>query len=397
MKPGLVVAAVVAVLACGALPVCAQDRPSLKFGTNLQIDLRVKMQLDVSEGELDIYRKRIGIEGRFLKRFAYQIERELDSDRPWRDVFVDAQLFESVQVRGGHFKLPFGLDQLTSPTRLDFVYRSRIGQDLTPGRDAGVSLHGRLIGRRLGYELGAFSHDGDNARWGASRENPGAGPTVAARFTVRPYRAASTSVLRRLELGLDATAGDIAEGRHSLRSRTIAGEELDEPIYVNGRRVRVGVDASWRSRGFSAVVEGLRVQDERRGQGVLGDDLPPVLSSGWYASGSWLMTGETKTDRVDPRHPLFQGGIGALELAARVERIGMASGAADEAPSRHPRAARLLESSNQLVTLGVNWYLNRWVKVQANAIREERGHSRDAAWSGRSVVWVPVFRVQFVL
>lgn len=397
MKLGLVVAAVVAVLECGVVPVCAQDEPSLKFGRNLQIDFRVKMQVDVREGELDINRKRVGIEGRFLKHFEYQIERELDSDRPWRDVFVDAQLFESARVRGGHFKLPFGLDQLTSPTRLDFVYRSRVGQDLTPGRDTGLSLHGRLMGRRLGYELGAFSRDGDNARWGERRENPGAGATVAARFTVRPYRAASTSALRKLELGVNATAGDIAEGRHSLRSRTIGGEELFEPVYVSGRRLRVGADASWRSQGFSAAVEGLRVRDERRGQGVLGDDLQPVLSSGWYASGSWLMTGETKTDRIDPRRPLFQGGIGALELAARVERIGMASGASDEAPARHPRAVRLLESSNQLMTLGVNWYLNRWMKVQANAICEKRGHSSDAAWSGRSVVWTPVFRVQVVL
>jgi phosphate-selective porin len=118
------------------------------------------------------------------------------------------------------------------------------------------------------------------------------------------------------------------------------------------------------------------------------------MSGGWYVAGAWLVTGETKTDWVEPFRPVFRGGLGAVELAARVERSRRwAHG--DEAPSTHPRAGVLVDSGVGVWTLGVNWYLNRWIKVQANAVRERSGES--ATSFGGNARWMPVFRVQFVL
>jgi phosphate-selective porin OprO/OprP len=379
----------IALLACGAAPSLAQDRPAFELGSHLHVEPTVKVQVDTSEGDVDFARKRVGIQGHFFERFEYQLERELDSERPWRDAFVDAQLYDGLQVRGGRFKVPFGLDQLTSPTRLDFVYRSRIGHDLTPGRDVGGSVHGRLFGRRLAYDVGMFAGDGDNARWD---ENPGAGPTAAGRVVVSPFRAAGDqSALRRLEFGFNGTVGRIAEGRHSVRSRDVRGDETAPAVYVNGSRQRFGADVSWRYSSFSIAAEGLQVREERLGQGIFGEDLPLLVSSGWYVSGSWLLTGETKTDRVTPRRPLLGGGAGAIELAARLERIGVSIHGASEARSIDPRAASFAGGNQQLVTLGVNGYVNRWIKLQANAIRDER---LDA---GAAPGWTPVFRFQFVL
>jgi phosphate-selective porin OprO/OprP len=366
---------------------------------NLSADVRRDPDLD--EG-FDLTRRRIGIEGVFLKHFEFQVEREIRRDDPWRDVFVDFQYFTNAQVRSGKFKLPFGMDQLTNPTRLDFVHRSRIGDLLSPGRDIGVAVHGRFWGRGLTYEAGVFQHDGDKARF---QENPGADSTGAGRVTGRPFRLLKAQPLRSLELGANLTIGDVPEGLNGLRGRTPFRESFFDPVYVNGRRVRLGTDMNWTPGPFSVKTELVRVEDERLGQGLLGENLPAAVSSGWYLSGTWLATGERKSARVEPRGPLFQGGFGALELAARYEEMRFGSRGAeipadDSAASDHPRAAHLVGVTYEAWTLGINWYLNRWIRAQANVIRESglrNAFPDESLELTTTPLFSYVFRLQFSL
>ena len=53
-----------------------------------------------------------------------------------------------------------------------------------------------------------------------------------------------------------------------------------------------------------------------------------------------------------------------------------ASSASDSDPARSirlasdaPRAEVILGNSDRAYTFGVNWYVNRWVKIQANLVR----------------------------
>src|SRR5712691_5551832 len=68
-------------------------RPSLEIHDLFTADLRVKSQSDFRDfpeepgrdekALFDLHRARVGVEGRFLKRFDYQVERELrDTSRP---------------------------------------------------------------------------------------------------------------------------------------------------------------------------------------------------------------------------------------------------------------------------------------------------------------------------
>jgi phosphate-selective porin len=98
-----------------------------------------------------------------VKHVDFQVEYELGVHE-WRDVYLDYRQFKVAQVRGGIFKVPFGLDEHTSATSLDFIYRSRISSRLAPGRDRGVSLHGRVVKNIVRYEAGVFGNDGDKAR-----------------------------------------------------------------------------------------------------------------------------------------------------------------------------------------------------------------------------------------
>jgi hypothetical protein len=52
--------------------------------------------------------------------------------------------------------------------------------------------------------------------------------------------------------------------------------------------------------------------------------------------------------------------------------------------------------SDRAWTLGLNWYMNRFVKVQANVARESRDDA-GAPIPGRARFWNRLLRVQFHL
>jgi phosphate-selective porin OprO/OprP len=351
-----------------------RDRPTVSYGDLLRVDLRGNVQADLrgSDVELDdsdtsrfdLARRRIGVEGRIGDVADFQIEREIASNG-WRDVYLNVRADDRLQLQGGKFKLPFGLDENTSSRNLDFVYRSRASQ-LAPGRDRGVMAHGRVGTVR--YSTGVFAHDGDNAR-GSDTVNSYGGRTAAARLTVQPFRGSDTP-MEDLHVGAAFTASDVPEGLSDMRGDTALGHTFFAAGYgVGGARRRAGLEARWQAGPFGAQGEFIRLSDERRGQSITNGDLPPIVARAWYAQATWVLTGENKSRADRPSRPLPGGGIGAIELALRVERIGFESRGA-EPPSLGPRAETIAPHTNSALTLGVNWSLNRWVRVQFNMIRD---------------------------
>jgi phosphate-selective porin OprO and OprP len=374
-------------------------RPMVRFG-DVRIDFHLKYQWDRRESSSDgsenedwssdLANRRVGVEGRLANTIVFQIERELAGNDPWRDVFVNYAAFKPVQVQAGKFKLPLGLEENTSITNLDFVYRSLAANQLAPGRDRGVMAHGRVLRHIVRYEFGVFDHDGRNARTNNPQRVFG-GTTLAARLTAQPFRSIHSSA-SDLEVGLAVTASEIPFGLSSLRGESVLGDVFYTPTqYVEGVRKRTAFEARWRPGPFSVKSEYIRVTTERRGQSVEDTDLPPLLASGWYVSGTWAVTGDRKARGLDaPERPLFHGGPGAIELAMRVEKLAFGSASSGERPSNGPRAAVVAGAADRATTVGVNWYVNRWVKLQWNLIHEE-----ITTQTGTSPhAWSRVFRLQ---
>jgi phosphate-selective porin len=110
------------------------------------------------------------------------------------------------------------------------------------------------------------------------------------------------------------------------------------------------------------------------------------------------MTGEIKADGLAvPRRPLFRGGIGAVEFAARLERLTFGSAADDRAPSAAPRAEVIEGNSDRVETAGVNWYMNRWMKVQFNIIHDTVRDPSQGPNPDRAGFWSHVLRFQLSL
>jgi phosphate-selective porin OprO and OprP len=382
-----------------------EKNPSLRVGSNLRFDVHFKSQADWrdfpdqaadSDDVFDLHRARIVVDGRATKYVEYQVEREMrDDNRPWRDVFANVRPLRAFELQVGRFKVPFGLEQTTGVMDLNFAYRSLASSYLAPGRDIGAMAHGRMLRNALRYEAGVFREGGDNARV-VDEIGSASQRTIAARVVARPLSAARFSSLRNLELGGALTAGRVPEGLNSLRAETIPGDRLADRIYVNGLRRRLGAELQWRPGSASVQGEVIRVSEERQGQGIDNENLPAAVQSGWYLAGTWLVTGEEKKGNIDPARPLLQGGIGAVEIAGRVEAITFGSRSTAEPPAPGPRAHRILEKRDTVWTVGVNWYLNELLRVQANVIREEREEGGILLPTlGRT--WSRTLRVQFQL
>jgi phosphate-selective porin OprO and OprP len=384
------------------------DHPSLNFGKGTRIDFRARLAGELRDSEapfdnddatdsLDIAKRRLGVAGQIRNIVDFQVEAEVGSSNVWRDVYVNYRQFDFVQVQGGKFKLPFSLDENTSATNLDFVNRSRAANQLAPGRDIGVMVHGRLFRRVLGYEVGVFNRDGDNARTADSDRVHGE-QTFAARATVQPFRQ-TDSLLKDIQVGVAMTRSDLAEGYPDLRGRTALDMRFFQAdAWVMGARKRHGFEVRWRPGPASIKAEWMRVSDERLEQGVDDGTLSPLLGTGWYISGTWALTGEHKAGRVDnPRRPLFRGGYGAVEVAARIEKIAYGSKDNDEAPSDGPRANVIRGNSDRVDTFGVNWYPMRWIKVQFNVVRDTLADPNQGPLPAQPSFWSRVFRFQVSL
>jgi phosphate-selective porin len=375
------------------------DRPSLRWGDRFRLDARLRLQNDFqwSPAFADGYDfffalKRAGVRGNVGHAVTYAVDREVNVPAPWRDVYVNVRISPALEIQAGQFKLPFGLDQNTPLTSLDFVYRSRLGALLSPGRDPGVMVHGRSSDDRWTYFAGAFTHDGRTARIVGDERRVQGGATFAGRLHARPFGTSSTAV-RTLQLGLATTLSDVPEGLPALRGTLpIGGTFLLPATPVNGRRVRIGLEAQWLPGTFSFRGELAHVMTERRRLGPGESDLSPLRATAWFASAIWIATGEKAVAGPDdPERPLFDGGPGALEIGARVERLSFDSSGAGP-PSLAPDADAVARRSDLVWTFGATWYWNRWAKVQANLIRDRLTGQLTPSVSR----WSRVVRLQLV-
>jgi phosphate-selective porin len=319
------------------------NRPVVRYGNWFELDVRALLDVLVEAHDpepadggatFDWSRRRIGIQGTVTRYVEYEVDYGFDAaneqSAAWRDVFVNVRPALYAQVQAGKFKIPFGYERLTGPRSLDFVYRSRVSDALTPGRSVGVMLHGRAFNRLVRYAAGAFQDDGDQPpEIEPGEEVPGTDPgaesrTWAARATLAPLRLTSLKgKYNNLEIGGAYTRGTIPEGRNHLQGDTAYGGDFFGRHYATkGARTRAGLEVSWAIGPASIAAEYIVSRDAREGQGVgtegqLDNDLPAIEGRGWYVAGAWVLTGENRDGGVTPNRPLFGGGFGAVQVDLR--------------------------------------------------------------------------------
>lgn len=407
-----VVLAAAALIALAA-PALAQDRrglvwdnrPSIVFGEDVNIDLKGRVQLDgrwfdpeIGEEKFDVRTVRVGLKGDLTRHFDWEIEREIEElydegvteDQielgvvqprwrfgEWKDIFLNWSTFDVIRVKGGRFKMPFGLEQNTSVSDLDFAYRTLGSTKIAPGRDRGVMAYGELFGGALIYEAGVFDDDGDNGvleepRFVLEGEDlEGLGPSFATRVVAELFRGLPVhDRMKGAEFGIAYTRSYVPEGLNSLRGEDIWGYDFFDPVYVKGNRDRIGLQFDWSPGPTGFRTEWMQSREQRLGQSNRNEDLSDFIGRAWYTSVTWILTGEDKDGDVTPNNPLFQGGFGLFEIGARFDELTFKSAGTEGPAFRNPRADHQLPNTVSTITFGVNWLVNRWVKVVANGFRQ---------------------------
>lgn len=398
------------------------NRPSIVFGEDINIDLKGRVQLDwrrfdpeVGEEAFDPRTLRIGLKGELTRHFDWEIEREIDEtieDGPiegkwrfgqWKDVFINWTTFDAFSIKGGRFKMPFGLEQTTSVSDLDFAYRTLGSVKIAPGRDTGVMAYGELFGGSLVYEAGVFDDDGDNGELeefrfvgeGQLGDLEDVGPSVALRVVGEIFRGLPVhDRLKGAEFGIAFTSSDVPEGLNSLQGEDVWGFNFVERVYVNGRRQRLGVQFDWSPGPLGFKSEWMQSREERLGQSNRNADLSDFIGTAWYTSATWIVTGEDKDSDVLPNDPLFGGGIGVVEVGVRYDRLTFESAAKEGPDFTNPRSEHFTPNTDSTLTFGVNWMPIRWVKVVANALRQTFDDVNRAPIVGTPGYWSGLLRLQ---
>jgi phosphate-selective porin len=369
---------------------------SLRFGDSFRLEPKVRLQADfllhdefgVPEDSFSWGSRRIGVDGELFNRVQFQIERALqeddDDDTAWRDVYVDVRINRAFQVRGGRFKLPFSMERTTSRDDLDFLQRATAVRAIAPSRDTGVMVHGRFADRKLEYEAGVFQHaDGFENIEGNLLGDFGA--TLAGRLIFSPIRGNDDGFTRDLQFGAAFVQNDVPEGLNSTVGRTFDGERFFDRLNINGGRTRFGAEGLWNAGRLTLKGEWLKLSDERLGQAVTDEDLSNLVQQGGYITGVVRVLGDPG-DRA-----------GAVDVAARLDRLTLKSANQDDEPFTNPRADTVAPLAKDTFTVGANWLPHRWFKVQFNLIQERLVDELGVRDLPTESVWTTVMRLQFSL
>jgi phosphate-selective porin OprO/OprP len=295
------------------------------------------------------------------------------------DAYINYHYSPALQLQAGRFKPPVGLEYLQSDTALFFNERS-LDTDLIPGRDLGFELHGDVFGGVLSYAAGIFNGVGDNQRnttdtaFQDDREFDG-------RLFVQPFKASSIVALQNLGVGVggswgtssitntldlpNTTGGTLPGFVTDGQQQFFAYNPLVGGVMAHGTHWRLSPQGYYYYGPFGLLGE-YAISD----QGVENSatrQTADLRNTAWEIAGGWVLTGESDSyTGVTPSHPFDprNGGWGAWQVVARYAELNVDDDA-------FPVFANPATSASgaQAWAVGLNWYLNRNIRVNASFSR----------------------------
>ena len=183
------------------------------------------------------------------------------------------------RFQAGQFKAPFGLQQLTSSGRLQFVDRAITDSKFNPGRDMGAMFSGTFAERRAGYDLGFFNGSGESLR------QNNRGHLLVGRVFFQPLGSYALS-----ESSVDAATkpvlhiGTAARTGKQIRGRTTTGvvEEPDNQTAVN-------VEFAFKASRLYSTAEYFWMTDEQENP----QSGPDIDARGFHAQAGYMVVPKT--------------------------------------------------------------------------------------------------------
>jgi phosphate-selective porin OprO/OprP len=344
----------------------------IRFRGYIQSDGRFVGDTDLTSGPSTFVLRRVRpvVEATAFKIFDFKLMPDFGGGTTvLQDAYADARFASWFRVRAGKYKAPFGLSRLQSATEMTFIERGTPTL-IAPNRDLGVMAFGDLLGERLSYQIGVFNGVVDG---GSADIDDRSGKDVVARVFTHPFRKAQRGTWKELGIGIAASGGsqrgtvatpDLPTYRTAAQQvffRYRADLTPEGTTIANGDHWRIGPQAYY-YRGPVGLLTEYYVSNQKLRRGVVTGD---NAARAWQLESSYVLTGEDASYRgVIPRRSFERAtggtGWGAFELIARYGRFEVDDDVFQVFANPAVSAGRADD-----VVGGVNWYLNRMVKVTA--------------------------------
>ena len=318
-----------------------------------------------------VRRARLGIEATAAEHYEFRLLPDFGQGMARvQDAYVNVHYLDQFQFEAGKFKQPFSYEQLIQDRFVPTMERSLIDQ-LVPQRDAGLMIHGQnLLGDRVEYALaisdGVINGDFDTAP----------GKDFAARLAVRSFNSDRWSDwLRGWQMGMAITTGVEGVGIAAPATLRTPGSvpffNFLAAVREDGVRNRYGPEIVYIHGPIGVVVQYLYETDQYRTAPARPRVTVPI--SGFFGMATVLLTGETRTtysEAIAPlrpfeiRHPFANPGAWALVF--RMSRLVLDANAVFAAGLDRLSDPAANSNGATELTIGFNWYLNKWVRAQFN-------------------------------
>ncbi len=323
-------------------------------------------------GNMEFRRARIELKGTAYKDWHYELGIDLfdgsDQENAGAGNTIDQAYikytgFEPAWISAGRSKTPFGLEEITSSKRISTIERSIIS-DFHPaaGKQQNIAVGGDLADM-FTWHAALVDQEATDGTDGTKTFGYGGRVTFSPvhddgkvlHFGLAYYDAnpdvndGARDTIFRTRMGVH-TAEDGGAFRPRLRTDGTTPHALDKDETV-------GLEAAFVTGPFSLQGEYFQ-RDMRVANVATGASVVDPEAEGYYLQGTWTLTGESRSykwkdgkfDRVKPG-----GRNGAWELVGRWESVELDTDVATAS-----------ELEFELLTLGLNWYVNRNVTMKLN-------------------------------
>jgi len=291
-----------------------------------------------------------------------------------QDVWIDYKQFPDFVIKAGKFKTPFDLENLQDSRYTDFVELG-LTNNLSPQRDIGVQVGGNLYFDWIQYAAGVFNGaaDHENPYGGTSTANYENGnATGVGRIFATPFKDTDIKPLQGFGVGFAASYGK-EKGSDIPTSYVTTGQEpffsyngtpgAAGAVQNDGPQLRTEPQAYYYYKSLGLLVEKVNDQESLEYQGTGNSYVRYKPNNKAYgAQASYVLTGEDATyNGVTPKYDFDPkaGHWGAFEVAGRWDQLKLDPTIFSE------NFANLNSSASEATewTAGLNWYLNKNVKV----------------------------------
>lgn len=273
-----------------------------------------------------------------------------------KDVWISFNYLSFGQLRVGHMKEPFSLEQMVSGKNTVFMERS-LANALAPGRNTGLAILGNSSDKGISWSAGVFT-EADNLGQAKAHDNYYG---FSSRVTYLPWKQESSL----LHLG---AAWNTRKSKKGNRNRFSSRPEAHLVYKMANTGLMEADSINMLGLEFAAMKGRFLFQGEYIGAYLDSPALNDPGFSGFYLLASYLLTEDKHSYKksngtiggVSPSNPFgMEDGMGAWEMAVRFSQVEL-----DDSLI----SGGLLKD----VTLGVNWYMNKYTRMMVNYIHADR-------------------------